>query len=228
MQWDRVHQRWECRQMAGAHTEFTKNLWAPALPWTIDSGAWWRGLSLVKLPRDYQGGWAPVLPELERQSPAVEVEGWLGGWEQGFPGTPIQSAFQERNQEFQEEKHCVGLAVGCDSQVVCLIENRVDHIEGIIFCSLPPSLWGIPKELLSILPWFTWEQTGGGSSHPCASLSDSWELPGRVVALTWESGPQACRCLGLDVIIFSFACEAKYKKGLLHVCVNELRLCVAT
>lgn len=93
-----------------------------------------------------------MLPELERQSPAVEVEGWLGGWEWGFPGTPIQSAFQERNQEFQEEEHCVGLAVGCDSQVVCLIENRVDHIEGIIFCSLPPSLWGIPKELLSILP----------------------------------------------------------------------------
>lgn len=71
-----------------------------------------------------------MLPELEQQSPAVEVEGWLGGW------------------EFQEEKHCVGLAVGCDSQVVCLIENRVDHIEEIIFCSLPPSLRGILKELL--------------------------------------------------------------------------------
>ena len=84
--------------------------------------------------------------------PAVEVEGWLGGWKCRFPGTPVQSAFQERNWEFKEEKHSVGLAVGCDSQVGALIGNRIDHVEGIIFCVLPPSLRGISKKFLWILP----------------------------------------------------------------------------
>lgn len=46
--------------------------------------------------------------------------------------------------------------------------------------------------------------------------------------LTWESGSQACHCLGLDVIISSFACEAKCKKGRLHLCLSALRLHVAT
>lgn len=137
--------------MGGAHTEFTKISGPQSYPGPLTRSLMARPV-LGKASPGFPGRLSPVLPELELQSPAVEVEGWLGGWEPGFPGTPIQSAFQERDQEFQEEKHCVGLAVGCDSQVVCLIENRVDPIEGIILCSLPPSLRGIPKELLSILP----------------------------------------------------------------------------
>lgn len=41
-------------------------------------------------------------------------------------------------------------------------------------------------------------------------------------------GERASACLGLGVITSSFACEAKYKKGRLHMCVSELRLRVAT